>query len=258
MTNLKEIFNNQKAFIPFVVADDPDFQTTVDSIVTLAENGADIVELGIPFSDPVADGPVIQDADLRAFAQGVNTDVVFDIVEKAREKTTVPIIFLTYLNIAYKYGYEQFCQRCQDLKITGLVIPDLPVEEQGELQPIANQHDIDLIPLIAPTSGDRIEKIAKKATGFIYMVSSLGVTGERNDFSEQLKATINRIKQVTDVPVAIGFGIHSPEQAEKLATISDGIIIGSAVVKLIASSNNVQSDLAQYAQSIKSAITVKA
>ncbi|AKP68001.1 tryptophan synthase subunit alpha [Companilactobacillus ginsenosidimutans] len=257
MTNLKQVFENKKAFIPFVVSDDPDFQTTVDSIVTLAENGADIVELGIPFSDPVADGPVIQAADLRAFDAGVNTNVVFDIVTKAREKTDVPIIFLTYLNIAFKYGYEAFCQRCQSLNITGLVIPDLPYEESDELQPIAEKYGIDLIPLIAPTSGDRIEKIAKKATGFIYMVSSLGVTGVRNDFSKQLQDTIERIKKVTDVPVAIGFGIHSPEQAAELSRISDGIIIGSAVVKIIANSDgNTQKDLADYAQSIKEAISV--
>ncbi|WP_125708917.1 tryptophan synthase subunit alpha [Companilactobacillus zhongbaensis] len=259
MTNLKQIFSNKKAFIPFLVADDPNFDTTVESIITLAENGADIVELGIPFSDPVADGPVIQDADLRAFASGVNTDVVFDIVEKARQKTDVPIIFLTYLNIAFKYGYEKFCQKCQSLKISGLVIPDLPYEEHNELKPIANKYDIDLIPLIAPTSGDRIEKIAKTATGFIYMVSSLGVTGVREDFSTQLKNTIEKIKQATDVPVAIGFGIHSPEQAEKLSAISDGVIIGSAVVKIIAkNSANTQQDLAEYAKSIKNAISVKA
>lgn len=259
MTNLKNIFQNNKAFIPFVVADDPNFETTVDSIVTLAENGADIVELGIPFSDPVADGPVIQKADLRAFDAGVNTDVVFDIVKAARQKTDVPIIFLTYLNIAFKYGYEAFCQKCQSLNVSGLVIPDLPVEEQAELQPIAAQYDIDLIPLIAPTSGDRIERIAKKATGFIYMVSSLGVTGVRNDFSKQLTDTIEQIKAVTDVPVAIGFGIHSPEQAAELSEISDGIIIGSAVVKKIADgSTDLQQELADYAKQIKDAIAITA
>ena len=259
MSNLKPVFENKKAFIPFVVADDPDFDTTVNSIVTLAENGADIVGLGIPFSDPVADGPVIQDADLRAFAQGVNTDIVFDIVKKAREKTDVPIIFLTYLNITFKYGYEEFCTKCESLNITGLVIPDLPYEEQDELKPIANAHGIDLIPLIAPTSGDRIEKIAESATGFIYMVSSLGVTGVREDFSKQLQSTIERIKKVTDAPVAIGFGIHSPEQAAELSQNSDGIIIGSAVVKLIAkNTDSTQTELANYAQSITDAISIKA
>lgn len=260
MTNLQEVFNNKKAFIPFVVADDPNFDTTVDSIVTLANNGADIVEIGIPFSDPVADGPVIQDADLRAFDQGVNTNVVFDIVEKARQQTDVPIIFLTYANIPFKFGYEAFCKKCQKLDISGLVIPDLPIEEQAELRTVADQYGVHLIQLVAPTSGDRIEKIAKQASGFIYMVSSLGVTGVRNDFSKQLSDTISRIKQVTDVPVAIGFGIHSPEQAAQLSSISDGIIIGSAVVKLIAENNNgsTQDDLASYARSIKEAITITA
>ena len=261
MSKLTEIFQNKKAFIPFLVADDPNAQTTIDSVVTLAENGADIVELGIPFSDPVADGPVIQAADLRAFDAGVNTDVVFEIVENVRQKTDVPIVFLTYLNIVFKYGYEKFCQRCQDLNISGLVIPDLPMEEQGELRPIADQYQIDLIPLISPASGDRIEKIAASASGFIYMVSSLGVTGVRNSFSEQLTKTIERIKQVTQVPVAIGFGIHSPEQAAKLSEISDGIIIGSAVVKMVdetADSTELQSKLANYAQEIKNAITITA
>ncbi|MQS89223.1 tryptophan synthase subunit alpha [Companilactobacillus mishanensis] len=259
MSKLKKVFENKKAFIPFIVADDPDFDTTVESVVTLAENGADIVELGIPFSDPVADGPVIQDADLRAFKAGVNTDVVFDIVKKIRERTDVPLVFLTYLNIAFKYGYEEFCAKCQSLGVLGLVIPDLSLEEQGELKGIANNHDVDIIPLVAPTSGDRIEAIAESATGFIYMVSSLGVTGVREDFSKQLSTTVDRIKKVTDVPVAIGFGIHSPEQAEELSEFSDGIIIGSAVVKMIDEGKpTLQNDLANFAQGIKQAITVKA
>lgn len=258
MSNLKEIFTDKKAFIPFVVADDPDVETTVESVLTLAKNGADIVELGIPFSDPVADGPVIQKADLRAFKAGVSTEVVFEIVEKIRQESNVPIVFLTYLNIPFKYGYEKFCQRCQKLNISGLVIPDAPIEEQGELRPIAEQFGVDLIPLVAPTSGKRIEKIAQSATGFIYVVSSLGVTGVRDDLAiQQLSKTITQIKQVTDIPVAIGFGIHSPEQVEKLASITDGIIIGSAVVKIIAEGGDIQSNLAQYAQQIRKALAVE-
>lgn len=258
MSNLKEIFTDKKAFIPFVVADDPDVETTVESVLTLAKNGADIVELGIPFSDPVADGPVIQKADLRAFKAGVSTEVVFEIVEKIRQESNVPIVFLTYLNIPFKYGYEKFCQRCQKLNISGLVIPDAPIEEQGELRPIAEQFGVDLIPLVAPTSGKRIEKIAQSATGFIYVVSSLGVTGVRDDLAiQQLSKTITQIKQVTDIPVAIGFGIHSPEQVEKLASITDGIIIGSAVVKIIAERGDIQSNLAQYAQQIKKVLAVE-
>lgn len=260
MSNLTEVFRNKTAFIPFLVADDPDFETTVQSVITLANNGADIVELGIPFSDPVADGPVIQSADLRAFKAGVNTKTVFEIVEKIRESCDVPIVFLTYLNIPFKYGYEAFCRRCQELKISGLVIPDCPLEEQGEIKSAANKYNVDLIPLIAPTSGNRIEKIAANASGFIYVVSSLGVTGVRDDIAvQQLKDTIQRVRKVTDVPAAIGFGIHSPEQAEKLAEISDGIIIGSAVVKIVANGgDDLQSKLASYAKSIKEAITIKA
>jgi len=259
MSNLKDVFKNKKAFIPFLVADDPDFDTTVQSVITLASNGADIVELGIPFSDPVADGPVIQAADLRAFEARVDTKTVFDIVAKVRETCDVPIVFLTYLNIAFKYGYEKFCQKCQSLNISGLVIPDCPLEEQSELRPFAEKYDIDLIPLIAPTSGNRVEMLAEHSSGFIYVVSSLGVTGVRDDIAkQQLSETINRIRKVTDVPTAIGFGIHSPKQAELLAEISDGIIIGSAVVKIIATEHdNLQAELASYARSIKDAISVK-
>lgn len=260
MSKLEEVFQNKTAFIPFLVADDPDFETTVQNILTLAENGADIVELGIPFSDPVADGPVIQAADLKAFKAGVNTNRVFEIVEEVRKTSDVPIVFLTYLNIPFKYGYDKFCQRCQKLNISGLVIPDCPLEEQGEIRTFADKYDVDLIPLIAPTSGDRIEKIAANAKGFIYVVSSLGVTGVRDDLAvQQLNDTIQRIRKVTDVPVAIGFGIHSPEQAEKLATIADGIIIGSAVVKIVdAGHEDMQNELTDYVKNIKEAISVKA
>lgn len=253
MTNLTEVFQNNKAFIPFVVADDPDFDMTVDSILTLAQNGADIVELGIPFSDPVADGPVIQAADLRAFSAGVNTETVFEIVEKVRESSSVPLVFLTYANIPFKYGYDEFCRKCQELNVSGLVIPDLPLEEQDEIKPYADEYDIALIPLIAPTSADRIEKIARNATGFIYVVSSLGVTGIRDEIAIQnLSETIDRIRQVTDVPVAIGFGIHSPEQAHTLSEVADGIIIGSAVVKIISEGGaDLQKCLAQYVKRIK-------
>ncbi|WP_125587670.1 tryptophan synthase subunit alpha [Companilactobacillus jidongensis] len=250
MNKLEKVFQNKKAFIPFVVADDPDFDSTVKNVLTLANNGADIIELGIPFSDPVADGPVIQKADLRAFDAGVNTNIIFDIVTKIRESTDVPLVFLTYTNVVFKYGYEKFCKRCHELNISGLVIPDLPLEEQGDLAEYTKQYDISLIQLITPTSGDRIGKIAKQAEGFIYMVSSMGVTGQREDFSKRLATTIEEIRKYTDVPVAIGFGIHSAQQAKKLAEIADGIIIGSAVVELL----NNGDDLAEYSNKIKAAI----
>ncbi|WP_125760718.1 tryptophan synthase subunit alpha [Companilactobacillus hulinensis] len=250
MNKLEEVFHNKKAFIPFVVADDPNFDATVQNVLTLANNGADIIELGIPFSDPVADGPIIQAADLRAFDAGVNTEVVFDIVAKIRESTTIPIIFLTYTNIVYKYGYEEFCHKCHELDISGLVIPDLPFEEQGELKEFTEQYGISLIQLIAPTSGKRISMIASQAEGFIYMVSSMGVTGKREDFSSELGSTIEEIRKTTDVPIAIGFGIHSAQQARDLSELADGIIIGSAVVEIVDKSK----DLAQYSKEISQAI----
>ncbi len=235
-SQLKPVFTNQKAFIPFVTANDPNFDTTVQNIVALAEGGADIVELGVPFSDPVADGPVIQAADLRALKDDPDLpmDRVFDMVVEARKQTAVPIAFLTYVNIVFQYGYDAFCQRCAELDIRGLVIPDLPFEERDELAPIAERYNVDIIPLITPTSGDRIAKIAGAATGFIYVVSSLGVTGERSQFNNDLTGLIAQIRAVTDVPAAIGFGIHTPEQAAEMANIADGAIVGSACVNIVA------------------------
>lgn len=237
MTNLADVFKNHKAFIPFIVADDPDFDTTVKNIVALAQGGADIVELGIPFSDPVADGPVIQAADLRAFAVNVRTKTVFEVVEAARKETDVPIVFLTYLNIVFKYGYDAFLKRCAALNVSGLVIPDLPYESRDEIVPIADKYGIAIIPLITPTSGHRNEKIAKSASGFIYVVSSLGITGERDEFYKGLKDLVTKIRQYTDVPTAIGFGVHTPEQAQTMAGFADGVIIGSAIVDIVAKEN---------------------
>lgn len=255
MSNLTKIFENHKAFIPFVVADDPDFDTTVANIVALANNGADIVEVGIPFSDPVADGPVIQAGDLRAFAAGVSTKTVFQIVEQARKQTDVPIVFLTYLNIVFKYGYKAFCQKCQSLNISGLVIPDLPYESKAEIMPAANQYGIDIIPLITPTSGHRIEKIAKAATGFIYVVSSMGITGERDAFFDGLKDLVAEIKKYTDMPTAIGFGVHTPEQAQEMATIADGVIVGSAIVDIVAKEKQqAPAKIAAFTKSMRTAV----
>ncbi|GAX01450.1 tryptophan synthase subunit alpha [Secundilactobacillus silagei] len=236
MTKLTDAFKNKKAFIPFIAANDPDFEGTVNNVVALAKGGADIVEIGIPFSDPIADGPVIQAADIRALKEDPDLpmDTIFDMVAEIRKQTDVPLAFLTYLNIVFQYGYEAFTARCEELGIYGLVIPDMPLEERGELEPAAKKHHVDLIPLVTPVSGDRIEKIAKAATGFIYVVSSLGVTGERSEFANDLSELVTRIRKVTDVPTAIGFGIHTPEQATEMAQIADGAIVGSACVNIVA------------------------
>jgi len=254
MTNLKEVFADKKAFIPFVVADDPDIETTVQSILTLAENGADIIELGVPFSDPVADGPVIQKADLRAFAAGVNRNVVFEIVEKVRQTSDIPIIFDTYLNIPFKYGYDKFCQKCQELNVVGLIIPDAPIEEQAELKPFADKYGIDLIPTVAPTSAGRIEKLAQTAEGFIYVISIFGAAGVSDELAtQQLQATVQQIRAVSDVPI-----VTATEQVEKVAGLVDGILIENAVVKIIAAGGDVQKNLKEYALNIKNNLSIKA
>jgi len=254
MTNLKEVFADKKAFIPFVVANDPDVEITVQSILTLAENGADIIELGVPFSDPVADGPVIQKADLRAFAAGVNRNVVFEIVEKVRETSDVPIIFDTYLNIPFKYGYDKFCQKCQELNVAGLVIPDAPIEEQAELKPFADKYGIDLIPTVAPTSAGRIEKLAQAAEGFIYVISIFGAAGVSDEMAtQQLQATVQQIRAVSDVPI-----VTATEEVEKAAGLVDGILIENAVVKIIAAGGDIQKNLKEYAVNIKNNVAIKA
>lgn len=258
MSKLREIFTDHKAFIPFIVADDPNFATTVANVLALADSGADIVELGIPFSDPSADGPVIQDADLRAFAAGVTPDVVFDIVATVRERSTVPIVFLTYVNIPFKYGYARFCQRCQELGILGLVIPDLPYEERNELASIASRYGVDLIPLITPTSAHRVQKIAEAATGFIYVVSALGITGQRDEFAHNLTNLVAQIRQYTDVPTAIGFGIRTPAQAREMSDLADGAIIGSAIVDLVRQHGTAAPRyLAAYTREIRAAINAE-
>jgi tryptophan synthase alpha chain len=255
MSKLTEAFANGKAFIPFIVAGDPDATSTVNNILALADAGADIIELGIPFSDPVADGPVIQAGDLRAFAGGINVDTVFDIVAAARKHTDKPIVFLTYANIPFKYGYDKFCARCQELGVNGLVIPDLPFEEQGEIRPFAKKYGIDLIMLITLNSGNRVAKLAEAAEGFIYVVSSEGITGERDEFDARLSSLFAEIKAHTNVPAALGFGIHTPEQAADLSRFADGIIVGSAIVDIAAKEGTGAAPaISEYTKSMKAAI----
>ncbi|BAP86636.1 tryptophan synthase subunit alpha [Paucilactobacillus hokkaidonensis JCM 18461] len=258
MTNLKEAFNNQNTFIGFTVAGDPSVEKSVEYVVAMANAGADIVELGIPFSDPVADGPVIQAADLRAFAAGITTDKIFAMVATIREQTDVPLVFLSYANKIFDYGYERFYQRCEELDVSGTVIPDLPVEERGELLSIAQNHGVAVIPLVAPTSGERVAKIVTGSQGFIYLVSSLGVTGMRDKVAKDLSATIAQIKAVTDTPVAVGFGIHTPEQVQRMNQIADGAIVGSGIVKLIEEHPDSATEaITKYVQEMKGLAQVK-
>ena len=233
MSNIASAFANGKAFIPFVTCGDPDLETTAALVRTMAEAGADLIELGIPFSDPTAEGPVIQGANMRALAGGVTTDKIFDMVRDLRRDITVPMVFMTYANVVFTYGTERFVSVCRDIGMDGLILPDLPFEEKDEFAPVCRAYGIDIISLVAPTSADRIAMIAREAEGFLYVVSSLGVTGTRSEITTDLASIIRVVRENTSIPCAIGFGISTPEQARKMAALSDGAIVGSAIVRLV-------------------------
>ena len=234
MSKIKEAFKNGKAFIPFITCGDPDLETSEKIVYEMEKAGADLIELGIPFSDPTAEGPVIQEASLRALNAGTTTDKIFDMVKRIRENTDIPMVFMTYANVIYSYGSEKFISTCKDLGMDGLILPDIPYEEKGEFIDLCHQYDVDLISLIAPTSEDRISMIASEAEGFIYVVSSLGVTGTRTSITTDIPTLVSKIKAASKVPCAIGFGISNPEQAANMAKSADGVIVGSAIVKIIA------------------------
>ncbi|MBQ8924447.1 MAG: tryptophan synthase subunit alpha [Lachnospiraceae bacterium] len=235
MSRIKEAFNNKKAFIPFITCGDPDIDTTKALVKEIVKNGADLVELGIPFSDPTAEGPTIQGANIRALSGGVNKDKIFAMVKSLRDEDgiSIPLVFMTYANVVFSYGSDRFFKTCQEIGIDGVILPDLPYEEKGEFEEISDKYGVDLISLIAPTSANRIAMIAKEAKGFIYIVSSLGVTGTRTSITTDVASIVEVVKANTDVPCAIGFGISNPEQAAKMASSADGVIVGSAIVKII-------------------------
>lgn len=233
MSKIANAFKNGKAFIAFLTAGDPSLDKTEEYILTMEKAGADLIEIGIPFSDPIAEGVVIQDANIRSLSAGCTTDRVFAMVESVRKKTQIPLCFMTYLNPVFHYGYERFFARCEEVGIDGIIIPDAPYEEKGEFSAIAAAHGVDVVPLIAPTSEQRISEIAASGSGFLYIVSSMGVTGMRSKITTDLDGILAAVKKASDVPAAVGFGINTPEQAAKIGRISDGVIVGSAIVKII-------------------------
>ena len=255
MSNIKRAFENGKAFIPFITCGDPDLETTAASVRAAVENGADLIELGIPFSDPTAEGPVIQGANIRALSGGVTTDKIFDFVRDLRRDIKVPMVFMTYANVVFSYGAERFISTCRDIGIDGLILPDLPFEEKEEFLPICHKYEVDLISLIAPTSENRISMIAKEAEGFLYIVSSLGVTGTRSEIKTDLASIVEVVRQNTDIPCAIGFGISTPEQAKKMSDISDGAIVGSAIIKILSQyGKDAPKYVGEYVKSMKDAM----
>ena len=255
MSNIRSAFENGKAFIAFITCGDPNLETTAAAVRAAVENGADLVELGIPFSDPTAEGPVIQGANLRALTGGVTTDKIFSLVKDLRQDVKAPFVFMTYANVIFSYGAERFLSACHDIGIDGLILPDLPFEEKGEFLSVCHAYDVDLISLIAPTSENRIAMIAQEAEGFLYIVSSLGVTGMRSEIKTDLASIVEVVRQNTDIPCAIGFGISTPEQARKMADISDGAIVGSAIIKLLEKyGKDAPAYIGKYVKSMKDAL----
>lgn len=255
MSNIKSAFQNGKAFIPFITCGDPDLAATAACVRAAAANGADLIELGIPFSDPTAEGPVIQGANVRALRGGVTTDKIFDLVRELRRDVSVPMVFMTYANVVFSYGAERFISTCREIGIDGLILPDVPFEEKEEFGPICRKYGVDLISLIAPTSKNRIAMIAKEAEGFLYIVSSLGVTGMRREIKTDLASIVKVVRENTEIPCAVGFGISTPEQAKKMADISDGAIVGSAIIKLLEKyGKDAPAHVGAYVRSMKEAV----
>ncbi len=255
MNNIARAFAGGKAFIPFITCGDPDLDTTARTVRAMAQAGADLIELGIPFSDPTAEGPVIQAANQRALAGGVTTDQIFDMVRSLRRELTVPMVFMTYANVVFSYGAERFVSTCRDMGMDGLILPDVPFEEKAEFAPLCRQYGLDFISLIAPTSQARITTIAKEADGFVYVVSSLGVTGVRAEITTDIGAMVRLVKDTRDIPCAVGFGISTPEQARKMSAAADGVIVGSAIVKLCAQyGKDCPGPVADYVRCMKEAI----
>lgn len=257
MSNIASAFANGKAFIPFITCGDPDLETTEECVVRMEKAGASLIELGIPFSDPTAEGPVIQAASIRALEAGATTDKIFEMARRLREVrgVKVPMVFMTYANVVFSYGSERFCEKAKACGISGCILPDVPYEEKGEFADVFAKYDMDLISLISPASEDRIQMIASEATGFIYVVSSLGVTGVRSNITTDIHALCAKIKESAKVPCAVGFGISTPEQAKKMASEADGAIVGSAIVKLLAQYGKDAPDhIEEYVRSMVSAV----
>ena len=234
MSNIEKAFDHDKAFIAFITCGDPDLETTAACVRAAVNGGADLIELGIPFSDPTAEGPVIQSANERALRGGVTTDKIFELVRELRKDVTVPMVFMTYANVVYSYGIERFCDQCVAAGIDGMILPDVPFEEKEEFAPACRARGLDFVSLIAPTSENRIAMIAREAEGFMYIVSSMGVTGVRSEITTDIGAMVKLVRENTSIPCAVGFGISTPAQAKHMADLSEGAIVGSAIVRLIA------------------------
>ena len=252
MNRIKDAFQNKKAFIVYLMAGDPNLKATAEYILTAQKAGVDLVEIGIPFSDPIAEGEVIQAASVRALTAGTRLDDIFNMVDLIKDEMRIPMVFMTYANPVFVYGYERFFARCSNIGICGVIIPDMPIEEQDEMKTQAEKYGVEIVALVAPTSDKRIAKIAENSEGFIYLVSSMGVTGIRDDVTAGLSDIVSEIRKHTDVPIAIGFGVSTPDQAEYYSSVADGVIVGSAVVNIIGQhGENAGQPLYEYIKTMK-------
>jgi len=255
MNSIKNAFLHQKAFIAYLMAGDPNLEVSAEYILAVQDAGADMVEIGIPFSDPIAEGEVIQAASMRALAAGTRLDGVFDMVASIKDEMRIPMVFMTYLNPVFVYGYDRFFSKCAEIGVCGVIIPDMPFEEQGEAKEIAEKYGVEVVTLIAPTSEQRIKKMAGHAEGFLYLISSMGVTGVRSNITTDLSAIVADIRKSTGIPIAIGFGISTPEQAGIYSAVADGVIVGSAIVSIIARhGKSAHQSLHEYIHAMKNAM----
>lgn len=238
MSKIREAFTNKKAFVGFLTAGDPSLEKTEEFIITMEKAGASVIEIGVPFSDPIAESPVVQEANVRALSVdgGCTTDMIFDMLARVKDKITTPIVLMSYLNPVYKYGYEAFMAKCAETGVDGLIIPDMPYDERGELLPFAEKYDVDIISLVAPASKSRIRMIAEEAKGYIYVLPSLNAFDARNDIITDISGIVAEIRQVTDVPVILEIGVHYPEG--EYETIADGFVVENAIVNIIAKHGN--------------------
>jgi tryptophan synthase alpha chain len=255
VNKIQQAFANSKTLITYLTAGDPDLQSTKNFICALAEGGSDIIEIGIPFSDPTAEGPVISAAMERALKNKITLDNIFSMIAEVRKTVSVPLVFMTYLNSVFSYGYLRFFKKCREVGMNAIIVPDMPFEEQDEIKEYVQKYDIANITLIAPTSRERIAELASNAQGFIYLVSSLGLTGMRQKITTDIAGLVKQIKEYAKVPVAVGFGISTPQQAHEIAQAADGVIIGSAIVNIIAKhKENAAEEIVKYVKSIKEAL----
>lgn len=260
MNRIQQAFANGKAFIGFLTGGDPTPEKSEEYIGRMIEAGCDLVEIGIPFSDPIAEGPVIQGADLRALAAGMTTDGIFALAGRIRAShPDTALVLMTYLNPVFKYGYDRFFARCRECGVDGIIVPDLPFEEKGELTEAAAGEGVAVISMIAPTSELRIRSIAQDAdkNGFLYVVSSMGVTGVRSEIRTDLASMMEAVRGASDIPAAIGFGINTPEQAAQMAGLADGVIVGSGIVRLVERYGEQAGDeIYRYVRQMKDAVRV--